>query len=384
VGLSLERSERDEVVALMALSGLSGIGDKRRADLLEAFGTAKEVLNVPTSQWASVLGLSVAALEKARSNLDRSWAQSRLATLEGRGGRAVLFQDQGYPELLRQLASPPPVLFVLGTPALISQAYCVAVVGTRQPSRSGEAMARRIATGLAARGIGIVSGMATGIDTAAHTGALEAGGRTIAVLGSGVDVVTPPANGDLYRHIERDGAVVSDLLPGTPGSTYTFPRRNRIISGLSLATVLIEAPRVSGALITARHAIEQGRLLFAVPGDVATGKNAGCHQLIREGAQLAESAKEIVEAVKPLLPADAELPSVAAARSPASGSQLDQRQRLVLGRLEAEPSSVDELAVTSELSPAQLLDALSRLELAGLVDQLPGKRFYLSEAVAPS
>ncbi len=245
-------------------------------------------------------------------------------------------------------------------------------------------MARKIATGLAARGFCVVSGMASGIDTAAHTGALEAGGSTIAVLGSGVDVVTPPANGDLYRRIERHGAMVSDLLPGTPGSAYTFPRRNRIISGLSLGTVLIEAPRVSGALITARNAIEQGRMLFAVPGDVATGKNAGCHQLIREGAQLVESAEEVAAAIKPLLPADVELPSVAAARSPGSGSRLDPRQRRVLGRLEAEPSSVDELAVASELSTAQLLDALSRLELAGLVDQLPGKRFCLSETVAPS
>lgn len=241
-------------------------------------------------------------------------------------------------------------------------------------------MARRIAIGLAARGFCVVSGMATGIDTAAHTGALEAGGRTIAVLGSGVDVATPPANGDLYRRIEQHGTVVSDLLPGTPGNTYTFPRRNRIISGLSLGTVLIEAPRGSGALITARNAIEQGRMLFAVPGDVATGKSAGCHQLIRGGAQLAESAEEIVEALKPLLPANVRLSSAAAARSPVSGS----RQRLVLGRLETEPSSVDELAVASELSTAQLLDALSRLELAGLVDQLPGKRFCLSETVAPS
>jgi DNA processing protein len=244
-------------------------------------------------------------------------------------------------------------------------------------------MARRIATGLAARGFCVVSGMAIGIDTAAHAGALEAGGRTIAVLGSGVDVVTPPANSDLYRRIERQGAVVSDLLPGTPGSTYTFPRRNRIISGLSLGTVLIEAPRVSGALITARNALEQGRMVFAVPGDVATGKNAGCHQLIRERAQLVESADEIVEALRPLLPDDVELSSVYTAPGPVPDLQLEPRQRLVLGRLEVEPSSIDELALASELSTAEWLDALSRLELAGLVDQLPGKRFCLSQSAAP-
>ena len=245
-------------------------------------------------------------------------------------------------------------------------------------------MARRVATGLAARGFCVVSGMAAGIDAGAHTGALEAGGRTIAVLGSGVDVVTPPGNADLYRRIERHGAVISELLPGTPGSMYTFPRRNRIISGLSLATVLIEAPRASGALITARNAGEQGRMVFAVPGDVATGKNAGCHQLIREGAQLVESADEIVKALRPLLPADMALSHVAMDRLTASDSELEPRQRLVLGRLQTEPSSVDELAVASELTTAELLDTLSRLELAGLVEQLPGKRFCLSETVAPS
>lgn len=375
-------AEVEEIVALMALSNLSGIGDRRCDRLLETFGSAQQALEVPASEWFAVPGLSAAAVEKARASVDWPRARAQWASLEARGGRAFLRHHQGYPQLLRQLASPPPLLFTLGAVTLPAKAHCVAVVGTRKPSRSGEATARRLATGLAARGFCVVSGMASGIDAAAHDGALKAGGTTIAVLGSGVDVVTPLANHGLYQRIERHGAVVSDLLPGTPASTHTFPRRNRIISGLSLGTVLIEAPRVSGALITARNALEQGRQLFAVPGDVSTGRSAGCHQLIRDGAQLVESAEQIIDALRPLLPTGTEIPCAAPAAPAAVASELEPRQRLVLGRLGTEPSPVDELAAASDLSASEILDALSRLELAGLVDQLPGKRFCLSETVS--
>lgn len=372
-------AHNDEVVALLVLSQLSGIGERRRERLLGAFGTARAALAVPESEWPAVVGLGADAVAAARRSADWQRARGQLASLQARGGRATLLQEEGYPHPLRQLTSPPPVLFALGGPALTEPGVCVALVGTRRPSRSGTVVARRLAAGLAVRGVCVVSGMARGIDAAAHEGALEARGRTIAVLGSGVDVVTPVSNSHLYARIERQGTVVSDLPPGAPASTHTFPRRNRIISGLSLGIVVVEAPRVSGALITARNAVEQGRRLFAVPGDVAGGKSAGCHRLIREGAQLVEGADEIVEALRPSLPADFELTSPAIVPAPDLACALEPQQRRVLARLGVEPLPVDALAAASGLRAPEILDVLSRLELAGLVDQLPGKRFCRSE-----
>jgi DNA processing protein len=381
------RLGNDEVAALLALSELSGIGEARRQRLLATFGSAREALGAHPSAWASALGLITDVAQRIQSSVDWPRAQAQLAALEALSGRALLRHEAGYPELLGKLAVPPPALFALGPGAAAHP--CVALVGTRRPSRSGSTMARRLAGGLAARGFCVVSGMASGIDTAAHEGALAAGGTTIAVLGSGVDVVTPISNRALYKRIQEQGAVVSDLPPGTVATRYTFPRRNRIISGLSLGTVVVEAPRHSGALITARNALDQGRRLFAVPGDVPGGHSAGGHQLLRDGAQLVESADEIVEALRPLLP-DGFEPQVVepdrlaglSANLSASLSGLEPRQRLILERLRTEPVPVDELAAASALSAAEILDALSRLELAGLVDQLPGKRFCLSETVA--
>ena len=281
--------------------------------------------------------------------------------------------DPAYPTLLREISAPPTLLYVLGDGQLSEPS--VAIVGTRTPTIYGRSVAGELARSLAVRGFSIVSGMARGIDTAAHGGALQSTGQspteilTVAVLGSGADVVYPRENRELHQRIRRHGAVVSEFPMGSHPERGWFPRRNRVISGLSLGVVLVEAPSRSGALITARCAGEQNREVFAVPGDIRNGRSAGCHALIKDGAKLTESVEDVVEELSHRVgPAD---------HQPASNQELalSSGQRQLLNLLEAEPCHIDALARQAHRSADRLLGDLLRLELAGLVAQLPGKYF---------
>jgi DNA processing protein len=365
--------ERDEL-AWLALSRLPDIGGTRCRQLIARFGSVRRALEAPAGAWEGVVGPGIARRARAVP-LDWQWAENQWRELQRLGGRLYTLEDEDYPELLRQIASPPAVLFALGEPDFTHPS--VALVGTRQASEYGLHMAQRLAGELARQGLWVVSGMASGIDTAAHLGALEAGGRTLAVLGCGPDVVYPRANAPLHARIQRQGAVVAEYPLGHPPDAGTFPRRNRLISGLSLGTVVVEAPAQSGALITASFALDQNREVFAVPGEVRGGRSAGCHRLIKEGAKLVEGVGDVLEELGPRFERLAQLALDFSSPPVSSHPELAPGEKQVFALLGEEPLHIDALAGRSGLPMAELLRILLDLELAGLVAQLPGKRFVL-------
>ena len=306
--------------------------------------------------------------------------------------KLVTLEDPDYPLRLAEIYDPPLVLYVRGELHTADQ-HCVAIVGTRRATPYGIRMAERFGRELAARGLTVVSGMASGVDSAAHRGAIEAGGRTIAVLGCGVDVVYPPQNADLMHQIAQHGCVISQFEMGTKPARGHFPHRNRIISGMTLGTLVVEAPPRSGALITARQAAEQGREVFAVPGQVGVVNSQGPHSLIREGAKLVESVEDILVELE--LPAGlrqaAQTPQEQT-RPPADGTQAaapvpadtpqaartvetSDLEQDVLSVLSPDGSFVDEIAAACRISVSEALSSLTMLELKGLVRQFSGKRF---------
>jgi DNA processing protein len=297
----------------------------------------------------------------------RSRAVAALARGEERGIRVVPWSDPSYPAALSAIVDPPPVLWVRGNPVALSKP-AVAVVGSRAGSPYGLAVAERLSGELAARGVVVVSGLARGVDSAAHRGALAANGSTLAVLGSGVDVIYPAEHKSLARAIEADGAVLSELLPGTPPQKRFFPLRNRIISGLSRAVLIVEAGEKSGSLITARCALEQGREVLAVPGNVLNGRNRGGHGLLRDGAKIVESADDILEELG--VPARGGGPRVEGRGLP-SAPEDPVLQSLPAG----EPCDLDVICERTGMRSARLLPRLFELEMQGLVRRAGGGRF---------
>ena len=290
----------------------------------------------------------------------RQRAREAIAAGRRLGIEPVAWDAASYPVALTTIVDPPPVLWVRGSVDALNR-DAVAIVGARAASPYGLSVAEQLAADLAAAGLVVTSGMARGVDSAAHRGALAAGGTTIAVLGSGVDVTYPPEHAPLAGAIAASGAVVSELVPGTPPLPHFFPLRNRIISGLCRAVVVIEAGEKSGSLITARMALEQGRDVLAVPGNVLSGRNRGAHGLLRDGAKIVESADDILEELGMATP-----PSTSATR-PADP---------VLASLTpGEPSDLDAIADRTGLSPTRLLPRLFELELAGSVARVGGGKF---------
>jgi DNA processing protein len=280
------------------------------------------------------------------------------------GQRVMSVGEPDYPFLLTQITDPPIVLWIRGDAGLLSRP-AVAVVGARGASLAGLAAARTFGRDLAAAGLVVVSGLARGADGAAHEGALEAGGATIAVLGCGADRMYPPEHATLGRRILGSGAIVTELRPGTPPFPYHFPLRNRIISGLSKAVVVIEASEKSGSLITARMAMEQGRDVLVVPGAILTGRYRGSHSLIKDGARLVESVEDVLEEIRWPRP---QTPS-------SSASKVLARSDLERALRPGEPRSVDELAARTGRAAADLLAELSLLEIAGRVAKVAGGGF---------
>jgi len=282
-----------------------------------------------------------------------------------KGVAVVAWREPPYPALLAHIYDPPVILWVRGRPAELDRP-CVALVGARAASAGGLEAARELAYGLAAQGVVVVSGLARGIDSAAHQGALEAGGTTVAVLGSGIDCIYPPEHLELASRIAQRGALASEFPPGTRPLRGHFPLRNRLISGLSRAVVVVEAAERSGSLITARCALEQGREVMAVPGSATSGRNRGAHALIRDGAKLVETADDILE----------ELPGLVARSGPlVTAHKLLEENGLSDIMPVGEACSLDELAVRSALDPAELLRRLLEMELVGQVRRAPGGRF---------
>jgi len=299
-----------------------------------------------------------------QNGLDRptllSRASAAMARAADRGLHLVAWSDASYPAALSAIADPPPALWVRGNlSALTSRA--VAIVGSRAGSPYALAVAERLAADLSTRGIVVVSGLARGVDSAAHRGAVAAGGATLAVLGSGADVIYPAEHRDLAREIETGGAIVSELVPGTPPQKQFFPLRNRIISGLSRAVLIVEAGEKSGSLITARCALDQGREVLAVPGNVLSGRNRGGHGLLRDGAKIVESADDILEELG--------LPS------PRTRRGNEPEDPVLAGLPAGESCDLDVIAERTGLASSRLLPRLFELELAGLIRRVGGGRF---------
>lgn len=354
----------------MALARVAGIGAVNFRRLVDAFGDAHGVFNAPYEALRDVEGIgperahaikTFNAWDKVDAELERA-AAARLAV--------TVLGDEDYPSLLAEIHDPPPVLYYKGDLKRLPRTT-LAVVGTRRPTDYGTDATAFICEPLAAAGIGIVSGLARGIDSCAHRAALRAGGFTAAVLGSGADVCYPVENKRLYDEICDRGVVFSELPPGTSPAAENFPRRNRIISGLAVGVLVVEADEISGALITAGLAADQGRDVFAVPGSIFSPQSNGCRMLIQKGAKAVGNAAEImVEYVRGNL---AE-PSAEPPRPLEIAALSDDAQK-VLAAVTGEGSDADELAASAGWPVARVAQALLELEIAGFVEKLPGNRY---------
>lgn len=366
---SLDEKECVPWLALARVKGLGCAGFKRVA---EHFNDPRGAFSASEKELSQVLGLDREAIQGLLtfSEWDEIRKEIRLACEAG--VRILTFNAPNYPVRLRMIPDPPPFLYVSGE-IREEDEKAVAVVGSRSASDYGIRIGRELCQDLAFLGFTVVSGMARGIDGEAHKAALEVDRRTIAVLGSGVDVVYPPEHEGLYRKICQGGAVLSELPMGTPPFSYNFPSRNRLISGVSLGVVVVEATEKSGSLITAGLALEQGREVFAVPGEAGASRSRGTHRLIRQGAKLVESVEDIVEEIAPQLLARARLVEKATAVSLPPNMSLEASKifELILGR----PLQIDEVIQTSGLSPAKVAEILLDMEIKGILKQLPGKRF---------
>ncbi|MCW8906607.1 MAG: DNA-processing protein DprA [Sedimenticola sp.] len=291
------------------------------------------------------------------------------------GGRHILtLRDPRYPGLLREISDPPPLLFIQGDPSVLENPQ-LAMVGSRNPTPGGRQTAIDFARFLSNAGLTITSGLAAGIDGAAHRGALEADAPTVAVTGTGLDRVYPASHRELAHRIADRGALVSELPPGTPPVAANFPRRNRIISGLSVGTLVVEAARQSGSLITARMASEQGREVFAIPGSIHNPLARGCHALIRQGAKLVEMAEDILEELSPLLGSLIREPAAEEQQGDAEPRQWDREYRQLMSALDFDPTPVDLLIERSGLTADAVSSMLLLLELEGFVSAAPGGRY---------
>ncbi|NIS81421.1 MAG: DNA-protecting protein DprA [Anaerolineales bacterium] len=344
---------------------VTGIGPTRLKTLLDAFGDAEAAWNASADELRAVgLGSKVIeALEQVRSQVDLDRAIKRIQSM---GFGITTWECEDYPLRLLEIAAPPPLLYVWGElqPA---DRWAVAIVGTRRATAYGEAVAREVAAALAVSGVTIVSGLARGIDSVAHQAALEAGGRTIAVLGSGLDRIYPPEHRRLAERIADRGVVLSDYPLGTSPEPKNFPPRNRIISGLSLLVVVVEAGESSGALITADFAAEQGRDVFAVPGEIYRQSSKGVNRLIAAGAHPLLSPEDVLEALNLDLVARQE---IASAELPE-----DETERNILEALSQDPMHVDELQVNCRLPISKITASLAMLELKGRVRQVGGMQY---------
>jgi DNA processing protein len=360
-------SERD-VRYWVGFNKVSGIGAARLRALLDYFGEPEIAWNAPAHdlRQAGLDKRSLANLLRARDSLD---LESELERLERAGVRVITWQDADYPRNLRQVYNAPPVLYVRGSIEKRDE-WAVSVVGTRRASVYGKEAARMMGDGLARAGVTVVSGLARGIDAMSHRTCLDAGGRTIAVLGCGVDVIYPRQNARLAAEIVERGAMVSEYPLGTRPEASNFPPRNRIISGLTLGTVVVEADLGSGALITADFAAEQGREVFAVPGSVFAKGSRGTNQLIQQGAKMVCTVADVLEELN--------LTMVSEQAQARAVIPENETEALLLEHLSAEPVHVDALGRAVKMPIARVSSTLALLELKGIVRQVGGMNYVLA------
>jgi len=355
----------------LRLALIPGVGPLTRQRLLAQFGSVEQVLRATSGELMGVQGIGPKLAKQmvaARSELN---VEEQIQIARDNSVGILLEYHDDYPPLLKEIHDPPGVLFTRGT-FEPSDRLAVAIVGTRHASRYGLKQAAQLATSLAQAGITVVSGMARGIDSAVHRATLEAGGRTIAVLAGGVLKPYPPENCQLAEEIAQQGCVVSEVAPTMPPISGMFPQRNRIISGLTLGTIVVEAPDRSGALITARHAWEQNREVFAVPGHMDSRLSSGPHRLIRDGAKLVTSIDDILEELGPMAH-EVHRDNGTTLRVPAEVT-LNEVEQKVLQAIETQGSLIDEVTQSSGLPVHRVLSTISVLEMRSLIRRIGGNR----------
>lgn len=356
---------------LINISAIPGVGATRIRALVAHFKSTENIFNASLKQLTAVEGIETKTAKSIKDYSDFDYGTEQVSKAKQAGIEIIDFWDEKYPENLKRIYDPPAFLFVKGT--LVKQdKYAISIVGTRLPSSYGKVVAEKIAKELAQKGLVIVSGLARGIDTISHWAAVQSGGRTIAVMGSGLDHIYPGENKKLAEKIIEQGALISEFPMGTKPDAVNFPRRNRIISGMALGTIVVEAGLKSGALLTANYALEQNREIFAVPGNINSPKSLGTNQIIKDGAKLISSANDVLIELEPQLKhflKDDE------AKSRELPQDLSELEKMLLEKLSNVPIHIDKLSKVIGKSTAETLSALLPLEFKDLVKQLPGKLF---------
>ncbi|MFZ4877432.1 DNA-processing protein DprA [Janthinobacterium sp. Mn2066] len=354
----------DDLAAWLRLQHLSGVGPVAARALLARFGFPPQIFSAPFEALCEVVSSSVArTIAEPPRRVANSQLELTLQWLQRPGNAVLTLADAAYPPLLLEIADPPLLLYVRGRAALLSRPG-IAIIGSRNASAQGMQNAAAFAQSLSGAGLTIISGLALGIDTHAHEGGLRGQGSTVAVIGTGADLVYPKRNLDLAQRIAEQGCIVSEYALGLPAMPSNFPRRNRLISGLARGVLVIEAAALSGSLITARLAGEQGRDVFALPGSIHSTLAKGCHALIKQGAKLVESVEDVLQELQWQGGAESLAPTPAIAP-----------QSAVLAALGYDPCDADTLAERSGLAVEAVMAELLALEMAGLVERLPGGLF---------
>ena len=380
----------DELKYWLALKWIPGVGNLGFTALVETFGSPRAVFAAPISSLKEISGMGQKVASQIKSFDQWQEVERELDLARKEQVSIVTYGEAIYPKNLLNIYDFPPFLYVKGK--LSEDDVCIAVVGSRLASTYGRFSTERLCRELAMRGVTIVSGLAKGIDRAAHQGSLAGKGRTIAVLGCGLDIVYPRENKDIFEKIPLQGAIITEFPFGTPPNGPNFPARNRIISGLSLGVVVVEAGFRSGSLITARMALDQGREVFAVPGSIDSAGSKGTNKLIKDGAKLIEGVEDILEEIRPQLgqklkPQSQKVPVPGnpcpalplAGREETRREALTQKERSLLQQISRMPVNIDDLIAKTGERPGDTLNILLLLELKGLICQLPGKRFTLKE-----
>ncbi len=366
--------ELSEIKEWIGLSLVPGVGSKRFMSLLNHFGSPASVFAASLKELEKIPDIGQMTAQSIKSFSSWEEVEKQCLRVGQDGIRFITYKSGEYPPALKNIYDPPPYLFIKGE-FKKEDSNALAVVGTRAPSPYGKLIAEKITRELSGKGITIVSGFARGVDSISHHFALESGGRTIAVFGSGLDVIYPPENKNLAQRVEESAALISEFLLGTEPEGTNFPKRNRLISGLCLGVIIIEAGIKSGALLTAQLALEQGREVFAIPGNISSKGSEGTNWLIKNGATLVSRAEDSLEELKDYF-------SGGGRESKTEESiSLSDEERKVLHLLSGEPAHIDRIAKESELSTPQALTLLLALELRGVVKQLSGKNFIRVQGI---
>jgi DNA processing protein len=361
---------RDKRCYWLALHLIPGLGNIAFKNLLDHFEEPEQIFNAGLSDLMAVDGVRQTV---ARNIIGRGYTadpEKILKQVEKLEARILLYSDPDYPRMLRLIHDPPMGLYIKGKEIPHNLSH-LAIVGSRNPTSYGLKAAEKIGQGLARRGLSVVSGMARGIDSAAHWGCLNGRGFTVAVIGTGIDRVYPSSNQKLFHQITQKGAVISEFPLGTPPEPKNFPIRNRIISGLSRGVVVVEATKKSGSLITASLALDQGREVFAVPGSINSFKSVGCHFLIKQGAGLIENSDDIMDQLGLNYPYAPKKDTLKETPIP----PMEPSEEAIFSIISDYPTHIDQIAKQSNLEPSDVSSILLRMELKGMITQLPGKMF---------